>query len=100
MKKDVKEELEYIEQEATLWDIQNILKNKADLEIIKKIFPDEKQLRFLKSLVSCIIDALEYHDEDDPEAHQDIRGKINELSEKLQNHRHDVSKQFCGKAEM
>ena len=101
MKKEIKEELEYIEDKDTcFWDIVNLFKYSPHVKNLQKIFPDEAQFRFIKALVKKLESAYDFHDEDDPEAHQGIRNKINELAEKLRNHRHDLSKQFSGKPEV
>lgn len=100
MKKDIKEELEYIEEDSCFWDIVSLFNNPADVKVLRKIFPDEAQFRFIRGLVKKLESAYDFHAEDDPEAHLSIRKEVSELSEKLKNHRHDFSKQFCDKAEI
>lgn len=101
MEKVVKEELEYVEDEDTVfWDIVSLFDNKVDAAILKKIFPDEAQFCFMKALVKKLESAYDFHDGKDSESHLDIRGEIRKLKQKLQDHRHNFSERYSGKAEV
>jgi hypothetical protein len=112
MEKDIKELLEWLADKngdvASIWGMSDVItepntkKNEngfSDAETLHKIFTDE-QLSFIRILVSNVIKAFEFHNNDSlAEAHPEIKEELEKIDAKLRNHRHDTTKQFSAKPE-
>ena len=102
MDKDVKELLDWFKDEKSdicLHNFVSLHENPVDRKTLLKIFTAE-QLTFLKKFAATIIFQIDdWHNELDDESHKDIRADIKKLKAQFRNHRHDLSKNFCGKAE-
>lgn len=100
MDKDVKEFLAWLESgDCNIWELSNYFADKHEQEMLAKIFSKE-QLTLLKAIMKHSTWALdEWHNKNDEESHKDIREQMRKLEARFRNHRHEMTKNFCGKAE-
>lgn len=104
MDKDVKENLEMLEDHdgdmANLWEFAEFIKteNEEDKKTLLKIF-NEEQLKFLKIFAENVVNALEFHTNEDDSTHPDIREKLTNVDGKLRNHRHNLDQTYSANAE-
>ena len=100
--KELDEMLEYLQKKngATIWDMETLFEGKdEDIKQLLKIF-NPQQLAVLRAIISKALYGLgEWHNSKDSDAHPDIQEKINDLSAKFRNHRHETGKTFSAKPE-
>jgi hypothetical protein len=98
MDKETQEMMDYLtSKDRNLWDFQNLFNDEQESKVLLAMFP-EPFFTMLKVLINKIVAAYDFHDTFE-EAHNDFRQDVKGLEAKLRNHRHELNKNFSGKAE-
>jgi hypothetical protein len=99
MDKDIKETMDFLVSDAiNIWELSGLFDNPKDVEVLKKMFP-EPMFTMLKAIVKNVESMIEFHNENDDSAHEDIRDSVKNLEAKFRNHRHETGKTFSAKPE-
>lgn len=104
MDKDVKDIIEWLGDKsgdvANIWEMSSLLSDPQgeDKATLLKIFNPE-QLAVIAQLATNVVSALEFHSQEDEEAHPIIRNKLDKTEAKLRSHRHQMDKNYSAKAE-
>jgi hypothetical protein len=102
MRREVAEIISFLEDKNSdyshLWGMEEIFQDATHQKTLATVFSEE-QLAIIKGLISLTVKAIEWHDKDDIESHEDIRKELKNIDAKLRNHRHPLEKTASAKPE-
>lgn len=89
--------IEFPEDLYTPTDFKDFIASKEFKKL--SVFTDQ-QIDVLAEILDMLDFRMNWHNEDaDQEEHKNIRQKIDKLEARFRNHRHEMTRNFCGRAE-
>ena len=80
-----------------IWGLEETFADPNEREILLTIFTKE-QLEVIHAIVFSTKQAIDFHDSFES-SHEKLRTKMTKNEARLRNHRHEMSKNYSGKAE-